>query len=401
MIQYTDHCNARCPQCGMRIGNNFKRSRLEDHEIKKIIDAAANRGIRAVSFTGGEPLMFVDRLVSYIDYSSRCGLDYIRTGTNGFVFTNSEAPDFRGKVERLAEKLAATELRNFWISIDSAVPEVHEKMRGLPGVVKGIEIALPIFHRFGLYPSANLGINRNMGGDNMPFLSQGSGTLTRDYLEGLYSDFCQAFAHFYRRIIDLGFTMVNTCYPMSLGGDGLDAVYAATSADRIVRFADVEKGVLFRALFDTVPEFRSKIRIFSPLISLYALRKEYEGREGDSYACRGGTDFFFIDSRDGNTYPCGYRGRENLGKFWEMDDSGLDRQTACRRCDWECFRDPAELFGPILSGLRNPMDVLRKFRRDPRYARIWVNDLRYYRACGFFDSRRPPDYGRLSRFNKR
>ena len=50
------------------------------------------------------------------------------------------------------------------VSIDSADPKTHEEMRGLKGVIKGIEIALPILHKHGIYPVANLGINRNIAG---------------------------------------------------------------------------------------------------------------------------------------------------------------------------------------------------------------------------------------------
>ena len=38
-------------------------------------------------------------------------------------------------------------------------------MRGLPGVVQGIEQSLPIFHANGIYPAVNLGINRRIGGE--------------------------------------------------------------------------------------------------------------------------------------------------------------------------------------------------------------------------------------------
>ncbi len=72
-------------------------------------------------------------------------------------------PGGNDRIRRLVEMLADTPLRNFWISLDSADPAVHERMRGFPGVVAGIEKALPIFHQHGIYPSANLGINRNMG----------------------------------------------------------------------------------------------------------------------------------------------------------------------------------------------------------------------------------------------
>ena len=107
-----------------------------------------------------------------------------------------------------------------------------------------------------------------------------------------------------------------------------------------------------------------------------------------------------VDAQEGNTYPCGYRGNENLGKLWDLDLSALDTQTACLQCDWECFRDPSELFGPILHGLSHPIDLFREFRRDPQYFRLWLSDLKYYQACNFFDGRIPPDTIRLRNFQE-
>ena len=78
-------------------------------------------------------------------------------------------PAFEKRVSGLAEQLVNAGVYTFWISIDSADPGVHESMRGLKGVWDGIRKAIPIFHRHGLYPSANLGINRKMGKE--PYLS--------------------------------------------------------------------------------------------------------------------------------------------------------------------------------------------------------------------------------------
>jgi hypothetical protein len=116
------------------------------------------------------------------------------------------------------------------------------------------------------------------------------------------------------------------------------------------------------------------------------------------YPCRGGIDFFFIDSKDGNTYPCGYRGHENMGKYWDLDKTPINKSFDCRQCDWECFRDPSELFGPILQGFSRPFSLLKKYRWDPRFFHLWLEDTKYYKATDFFDGRQPPDYGRLRRF---
>ena len=74
-------------------------------------------------------------------------------------------------------------------------------------------------------------------------------------------------AKFFRFTIDLGFTMVNTCYPMSIEEEpdgSLAPVYAATAEDALVNFNRWEKALLLKALFETAVKFRSEIRIFSP-----------------------------------------------------------------------------------------------------------------------------------------
>jgi len=400
VIQFTDHCNARCPQCGMRVSNPFSRTRLDMDDVKRMIDAAARQGIRVISFTGGEPLLHLNQLTGLIRHAGDAGIDYIRTGTNGFFFAHPENPGFMSRVQRVAEALADTPLRNLWISIDSSIPEVHEAMRGFPGVIRGIEKALPLFHERGLFPSANLGINRNLAGDSTRGARIHTGS--PEEMERFHETYRNGFRAFYRFVSELGFTMVNSCYPMSIDpantATGLSPVYAATSPDEIVRFTRNEKAEIFRALFRTIPECRERLRIFSPRTSLLALARAYSGAGGESYPCRGGLDAFFVDSRDGNTYPCGYRGLENMGRFWDLDVRRLNGKAFCRRCDWECFRDPSELFSPLLQVIRSPLKLARRMFRDPEYAAAWREDLAYAMACDLFDGRRPPNRKKLVRF---
>ena len=374
------------PSAACNGGNNFTRSRLSSDEIRRIIDAAAARGVAAVSFTGGEPLLFLDDLIEYIRYAGRAGIPLIRTGTNGFLFMGAERPGFRDRINRLAAKLAATPLRNFWISIDSADPALHEAMRGFPGVIEGIAQALPIFHDHGLYPSANLGLNRNMGGLRLEPLAAGApDEEAADYLETCR----EHLRKFYGFVIDLGFTMVNTCYPMSVDesdpAQGLQAAYAATSTDGVVRFQGREKALLFQALFEVIPEFRQQIRIFSPRTSLRALIQQYRGRPEIARPCRGGVDFFFVDAAHGLTYPCGYRGAECLGRFEE--NQTLPVTSDCRLCDWECFRGPFGTPGPY-PGPEPPGQSAARLGQGPGPGR----DLAQGSALlsGLFLFRRPP-----------
>lgn len=407
VVQITDRCNARCPQCGMRVSERFTRTDLKTDHIKKMIDAAAGQGVQAISFTGGEPLLDVDRLVELIDHAGAADIPFIRTGTNGFMFANPDRKGFGRRVSRLVERLAATKLRNFWISIDSAVDGFHENMRGFSQVVAGIEKALPIFHQAGIFPAANLGINRNVGGEHTRSLTPADFSSDKAYFASFYTRYRKAFNQFYQRVLNLGFTMANTCYPMSIDEpecrQGLSAVYAATTAEDIVRFSPREKHVLFTALIGAIREHRSKLRIFSPLCALEALVRQYGGRHGagSTYGCRGGVDFFFINAGDGNAYPCGYRGNENFGKLWAMNTEQIkpvEDSRACRQCDWECFRDPSELFGPLLEMFSNPAGLVRRLVKYPGILGTWANDLLYYRACELFDGRKSPDYKKLQRF---
>jgi MoaA/NifB/PqqE/SkfB family radical SAM enzyme len=408
IIQMTDRCNARCPQCGMRVTEPFTRSTLSTDTIKKIIDAAVHQGIQVISLTGGEPLLDINRLVKVIRYAGKAGISFIRTGTNGFLFSGHEKKDFEDRISRIVAQLADTPLRNFWISLDSAVDSVHEEMRGFPDIVAGIEKALPIFHDAGIYPAVNLGINRNVGGASTRHLRREQFGSDKAYLEALYFCYIRAFENFYRRAVNLGFTIANTCYPMSVDAketeQGLNAIYGAAAVEDIVRFTPDEKQVMFSALIAVIRQFRSKIRIFSPICSLEALVRQYSHgpSEMNSYGCRGGIDFFFIDATDGNVYPCGFRGNESHGPLWGMDIRDIrpeKEKNACRRCDWECFRDPSELFGPVLELLSNPAKCLQKFTTGRYLLATWLEDLRYYRACGFFNGRQPLDNKSLKHFS--
>jgi hypothetical protein len=101
----------------------------------------------------------------------------------------------------------------------------------------------------------------------------------------------------------------------------------------------------------------------------------------------GGKSFFFADARGNGIFPCGYRGRDALGPMAELDLALLANGKECTACDWECFRDPSALFGPLLEGLSRPLSLGRRFVGDPRFFHLLAKDLAYYRACGFFNGR--------------
>ncbi|WP_081859204.1 radical SAM protein [Desulfohalovibrio reitneri] len=395
VIQYTERCNADCAQCGMRRSNAFKRSTLDQDRVRRLIDSMAAKGVRSISFTGGEPLLCLERIAPLIRHARRAGIPYTRTGTNGYVFAGADKPGRADRIARVADALAEAGVYTFWISLDSADPSTHERNRGLPGVAEGLARGLEIFHRRGLYPAVNLGINRCTGGpEPLPRPVPGE-----PFDEAAFRQRALlAFNRFYLRAAELGFTMANACYPMR-GGDDADTVYRAASLDDRVNFTPREKKPLFEALTEAIHAHRSRLRIFSPLSALLALRRQYGGDAAEKPApCRGGVDFFFIGAANMDTFPCGYRGGENLGKFWDMDLNALGPDPDCLLCDWECFRDPSEMAWPLTGLFRSPVATVSRLARDREWRRTWLEDLRYYRACGFFDGREPPDRHALARF---
>ncbi len=395
VIQYSNRCNADCPQCGMRRSENIARYKLDKDYVKSLIDTAADKGVKSLSFTGGEPLLYLDDIVELTDHASAAGIPYIRTGTNGFFFKDWDNPGYIKKITTIAEKLAATQIYTFWISLDSANPNDHEAMRGISGIVKGIEKALPIFHEHGIYPSVNLGINRATGGrSKQPFLNE---TSREEFLEAFKS----AFTHFYNFVHNIGFTMVNACYPMSSSGTSQEfgsSVYGAASNSSVISFSRTEKALLFQALFETIPKFRGKLQIFSPRCSLHGLIRKFADRQAPLFPCRGGTDFFFVECEKGRIHPCGYRNehQENLPELVQRFGKIID----CDLCEWECFRDPSDVLGPFADFFTQPFKLCGKITREPRFFKLLIEDLRYYSACNYFNGRLAPEYVQMKRFEQ-
>jgi MoaA/NifB/PqqE/SkfB family radical SAM enzyme len=384
VIQTTNYCNADCPQCGMRKTAAIERFQLPENRIKQILDQCAKHGVDAVSLTGGEPFINPALMLELLDYGKRRGIRYLRSGTNGYMLVPDGTAAGFDKIWRFIKALSATGIRNFWISLDSADTQTHEAMRGLPGVVEGIRRALPLFHAQGLYPAANLGINRNVAGAPIPPL-EGPSDEPR-----FFAAFTTAFAAFFVKALELGFTMANVCYPMSSAQAGLTGerpVYGAISGDRAVDFSPAELRLVFKALLEVIPRFRDRIRIFSPLSALYVLSRQ----DGAAlFPCLGGKSYFFVDGKDGRLYPCGYRGGEDLGEdLAAVICRGRGLSPFCTKCHWECFRDPSQLFGVARYMIRHPVLCLIQKRLDPRMLKLWFADLGYYVQNDFFNGRRP------------
>lgn len=385
VIQVTNYCNADCPQCGMRKNEIIERRKLSTEKIMETVTQCAENGFEAVSFTGGEPFLNMNELFHTLDCVAKTKIPYLRTGTNGYMFAPGGKPVSDEELEKFVVRMSTTKIRNFWISVDSSDTETHETMRGLPGVIEGIMKALPIFHKHGIYPAINLGINRNILGNPIPRIS---GEFTEDQF---YAAFKKGFTAFFEKAIYMGFTISNVCYPMSSDNEELleeKPAYGAISGDFIVSFSKRELQLVFKSLLEVIPVFRNRLKIFTPLSMLYAM---LTGNDDLLFPCLGGIRYFYMDSRDGHIYPCGYRGDQDLGENLKDAIRQVDSQKPhCKKCHWECFRDPSQLFGIARYIFRHPIKVFIKKEMDHTMLKLWAGDLNYYIKCNFFNGRIKP-----------
>ncbi len=133
-ISVTDRCNLRCVYCMPPEGVVWKphETILRFEEILRIVEVAAQEGVREVRLTGGEPLIRqgVPDLVRML--AGVPGIEDISLTTNGLL------------LERLAAPLAEAGLKRINLSLDTLDPEKFARItRGgsFEKVWRGIEAA--------------------------------------------------------------------------------------------------------------------------------------------------------------------------------------------------------------------------------------------------------------------
>jgi len=117
----TYKCQCNCVHCsaGRHLKNDLQE--LSTIEAKAVIKASQNLGVSIIAFTGGEPLLRDDifELISYVDKKKAIPILF----TNGQFLSDENV-----------EKLANAGLFSVFVSIDSPIPEEHDKLRGMPGL---------------------------------------------------------------------------------------------------------------------------------------------------------------------------------------------------------------------------------------------------------------------------
>lgn len=288
-IAVTNSCNATCDFCNFANGKVPRKDLrwIEPDQFPSALEILHRRGIRYLSFFGGEPLLH-PRLSEMIRQAVRRGMGAAMI-TNGWLLPVK------------LDELAATGLKTVYVSIDSAVIATHERNRGLKGLGDRIRQATARMPALGMTALAQVTMSKLISNyrDLAPFLR------------------------------DLGFSAVAFSYPQRarLGSSSL----AWSDQSSLVNFTDQE----LIAAFNAVDGLRSRFPVNNPRASVADMKKHLRG-EKEQFVCYGGYKSFYMDWNF-NIWRCD-AWKEPLCSVWDFERTPLVRD-GCTACIADCYRD--------------------------------------------------------------
>lgn len=141
------NCNLKCDFCNVWNDKEYNQKELDTEKSLKLIDELSDVGIVFLNITGGEPLLKKD-IVKILNYAKQKGL-YVSMNSNGLLL--------KDRILELKNCLDALH-----ISLDSADPLVHDKLRGKKSygiILENIKLA----KKSGL----NIAVNMTVSKENM------------------------------------------------------------------------------------------------------------------------------------------------------------------------------------------------------------------------------------------
>ena len=135
-IEYSYACNFRCTHC-VTDGFRNRQRILKPSIVRRIAREADELGLGRFVLTGGEPLVFPD--LKELIISLMPEKFYVNIDTNGWYLT-----------EVVAQNLKRLGVDRIQLSIDSLIPEEHDKFRNKPGSWERAMEAIPYVRKAGL-----------------------------------------------------------------------------------------------------------------------------------------------------------------------------------------------------------------------------------------------------------
>lgn len=310
-IAITNSCNATCDFCNFANGRVARKDLrwMDAAQLNHALDILHRRGIRYVSFFGGEPLLHA-QLPEMIAASVAKGLAPAII-TNGWLLSKK------------LDELAAAGLTTVYISIDAASIAAHEQNRGLNGVCQRIREATKRMPALKMTPLAQVTVSK----------------LIKNY---------SALVPFLR---ELGFAAVAFSYPQraSLGSSSL----AWSSTSELVNFTDRE----LEDAFDGVDGLRGTFPVNNPHASIADMKRQLRG-EPQRFVCYGGYKSFYMDWNF-NLWRCD-AWHEPMCSVWDFEKTPFVRD-GCTACMADCYRDSSVMLHFAVS-LGDALDHLAEGR---------------------------------------
>jgi MoaA/NifB/PqqE/SkfB family radical SAM enzyme len=136
-IAPTYRCQCKCPHCYSSAPDRREHDEMDTDQWRSVLDQAKALGVLQINISAGEPLLR-DDIAGIVRHAHDIGL-LTRINTNGLLLTR----------ERVAE-LKAAGLTQCGVSIDDADPEVHDRLRGVPGAHRRAIEGIRNLHQAGI-----------------------------------------------------------------------------------------------------------------------------------------------------------------------------------------------------------------------------------------------------------
>jgi MoaA/NifB/PqqE/SkfB family radical SAM enzyme len=291
-VSVTNVCNATCDFCSYAYDKQIiKDKRWIDHaDFARALPILYRRGVRYISFQGGEPLLHpkIEGLVA----------DAHANGMRPVLITNGWL------LPQKIDGLIAAGLGTLLVSIDSHSLADHERNRGLQGVGERVREGLAIARHNGIPTLASVTVNRLVKYELLPEL-----------------------------LLWLGFDGVTFSYPRREPLGSSSMVYNAKSS--LVSFQTEE---LVQAL-EAIKALKKRFPVLNPTRSIEDIQRHVRG-ENERFACVGGHKYFYLDWNL-NIWRCEAWSKP-LGSVFDFDRIP-DCRDRCTACMMSCYRDSSVL----------------------------------------------------------
>jgi MoaA/NifB/PqqE/SkfB family radical SAM enzyme len=291
-VSVTNACNANCTFCSFARSKGFPQPKawIDAERFSEALPILHRRGIRHLTFQGGEPLLHPEIAV-LVSQASAAGME-VGVITNGFLLPQH------------IEALAQGGLSFLHVSIDSHSMDTHERNRGLSGLGARIREGLAHARRAGVLTFASVTVSRLVDVDKLPPL-----------------------------LLDLGFEGIVFSYPRRENRAVLPLGFGAETP-----LTDYE-GHELAAVYESIKKLKKIMPILNPTVGLEEMARRARG-EQERFPCVGGHKYFCLDWNL-DIWRCEHW-PEPLGSVFDLDHIP-DTRDHCTACTISCYRDASVL----------------------------------------------------------